>query len=69
MQSLPVDYDKSGKGLVHWTSSEVGEQLQGVGISILGLVLGNTKTKEECNLLVDHASKEKGKLKGLHDSF
>jgi hypothetical protein len=58
MQSLPIDPDMSGEGLVHWTFLEVGEQFQGAGTHIPSIIPCNMEKEEECHLHVDHASRE-----------
>ena len=69
MQSLPIDIDKDGEGLVHWTFPEVSGQFQGTRISIHSSIPYMAQTKEECYIPIDHASREGGKLEGLHASL
>jgi hypothetical protein len=53
MQSLPIDLNGSGEGLVYWTSPEVSRHFQGAGTPIPSTVPCNAEEEEECHLPVD----------------
>jgi hypothetical protein len=69
MQGFPTDVERSGERLVYWTSPEVSRHFQGAGTPIPNIVPRNKKKEEKRHLSIDHASRERGELEGLHASL
>jgi hypothetical protein len=58
MQGFPANVERSGEGLVYWTSTKVSRHFQGARTPVLNTIPCDKKKEEERHLSIDHASRK-----------